>query len=230
MYCRTGETPDDQTRDRRGAGGDRRAAGVEGRESLQGPGLPGRRAGAGDDGGGSGQGRGRRPARDDQGHRRGAGEKNHRVARHGPAGFLRETARRRRPPGLVEMLEIPGLGAKKIKALHERLGVNSDRRTGARPARTGRVAALDGFGEKTQEKILAGIRNREAYGRRHLWWEACGVAEPILQGLRALPQVRRAEACGQPAARARDRGRPRFHRGGGGIGAGRRPGSPRGRR
>ena len=58
------------------------------------------------------------------------------------------------------------------------------------------MAALDGFGEKTQEKILAGIRNREAYGRRHLWWEAFAVAEPILQGLRALPQVRRAEHAG----------------------------------
>ena len=58
------------------------------------------------------------------------------------------------------------------------------------------MAALDGFGEKTQEKILAGIRNREAYGRRHLWWDASAIAEPIVQGLRALPQVRRAESAG----------------------------------
>jgi len=49
---------------------------------------------------------------------------------------------------------------------------------------------------KTQEKILAGIKNREAYGRRHLWWDAAAVAEPIVAGLRALPQVRRAEAAG----------------------------------
>jgi DNA polymerase (family 10) len=58
------------------------------------------------------------------------------------------------------------------------------------------VAGLDGFGEKTQEKLLAGIRNREAYGRRHLWWDAFAVAEPILQGLRGLPQVMRAEHAG----------------------------------
>ncbi|MBL9198955.1 MAG: histidinol-phosphatase, partial [Opitutaceae bacterium] len=38
--------------------------------------------------------------------------------------------------------------------------------------------------------------NREAYGKRHLWWEAAEIAEPIVAGLRALPQVRRAEAAG----------------------------------
>jgi DNA polymerase (family 10) len=99
------------------------------------------------------------------------------------------------PPGLVEMLEIPGLGAKKIKALHAQLGISSIADL-ARACAEGRVAGLDGFGQKTQENLLAGIRNREAYGRRHLWWEAFGVAEPILQGLRALPQVRRAEHAG----------------------------------
>ena len=56
--------------------------------------------------------------------------------------------------------------------------------------------ALDGFGEKTQEKIVAGIRNREAYGKRHLWWDAWEISAPIVAGLRALPQVRRAEAAG----------------------------------
>lgn len=98
-------------------------------------------------------------------------------------------------PGLVEMLEIPGLGTKKIKALHEKLGISSIAEL-ARACQEGRVAALDGFGEKSQEKILTGIRHREAYARRHLWWDAFAVAEPILQGLRALPQVRRAEHAG----------------------------------
>ena len=98
-------------------------------------------------------------------------------------------------PGLVEMLEIPGLGAKKIKALHEKLGISAVAEL-ARACAEGRVAALDGFGEKSQEKILAGIRNRAAYARRHRWWEAFAAAEPILQGLRALPQVRRAEHAG----------------------------------
>jgi DNA polymerase (family X) len=99
------------------------------------------------------------------------------------------------PPGMVELLEIPGVGPKKIKALHERLGVDSIASL-QRACTEGRVAELEGFGEKTQEKILQGIRNREAYGRRHLWIEAWEVAAPLLKGLRALPQVRAAEACG----------------------------------
>jgi len=98
-------------------------------------------------------------------------------------------------PGLVEMLEVPGLGARKIKTLHEKLGISSIAEL-ARACEGQKVAALDGFGEKSQEKILAGIRNREAYARRHLWWDAFAVAEPILQGLRVLPQVRRAEHAG----------------------------------
>jgi len=98
-------------------------------------------------------------------------------------------------PGLVELLEIPSLGPKKIKVLSEKLGV-TDIATLSAACADGRVAALPGFGEKTQEKIVAGIKNREAYGRRHLWWDAWLVAQPIVTGLRALPQVERAEAAG----------------------------------
>ena len=112
----------------------------------------------------------------------------------GRLGFY-EQLRTTVAPGLVEMLEIPGLGAKKVRALHEKLGISSIAGL-AQACGEGRVAALARFGEKTQEKLLAGIRNREAYARRHLWWDAFNVAEPILQGLRALPQVRRAEHAG----------------------------------
>ncbi len=98
-------------------------------------------------------------------------------------------------PGLVELLQIPGLGPKKIRALHDKLGV-ADIAALTAACNDGRVAALDGFGEKTQEKLLAGIKNREAYGRRHLWWDAAEIAEPIVTGLRALKQVRRAESAG----------------------------------
>jgi len=99
------------------------------------------------------------------------------------------------PPGLVEMLEIPGLGAKKIRLLHTRLGLSSVEAL-ALACREGRVAALEGFGDKTQANILTGIDRRAAYGRRHLWWDAFAVAEPVLAGLRALPQVARAEHAG----------------------------------
>ena len=99
------------------------------------------------------------------------------------------------PSGLMDLLEVPGLGGKKIKALHEQLDVDSiDSLTKA--CREGKVAELKGFGAKTQEKILSGIKNREAYAARHLWWDARAVVERILPDLQALPDVERAEAAG----------------------------------
>ena len=99
------------------------------------------------------------------------------------------------PSGLMDLLEVPGLGGKKIKALHEHLDVDSiDSLTKA--CKEGKVAELKGFGAKTQEKILSGIKNREAYAARHLWWDARAVVERILPDLQALPDVERAEAAG----------------------------------
>jgi len=99
------------------------------------------------------------------------------------------------PSGLMDLLEVPGLGGKKIKALHEQLGVDSIESL-TKVCQDGKVAKLKGFGEKTQEKILSGIKNREAYAARHLWWDARRVVDQILPGLRALPEVERAEAAG----------------------------------
>ena len=99
------------------------------------------------------------------------------------------------PSGLLDLLEVPGLGGKKIKALHEQLDVDSIESL-TEACNEGKVAELKGFGEKTQEKILSGIKNREAYSARHLWWKARRVADRILPGLEALPQVERVEAAG----------------------------------
>ena len=99
------------------------------------------------------------------------------------------------PAGLIEILSIPGVGPKKIRALRDQLGIDSIAKL-QQACLDGKIAELAGFGKKSQEKILEGMRNREKYGRRHLWIEAWAVAEPILAGLRELPQVLRAEHAG----------------------------------
>jgi len=99
------------------------------------------------------------------------------------------------PSGLMDLLNIPGLGGKKIKVLHEQLNVDSIESL-TEVCQAGKVAELKGFGEKTQEKILSGIKNREAYAARHLWWDARAVVEKILPGLQGLPEVERVEAAG----------------------------------
>lgn len=112
----------------------------------------------------------------------------------GPLPFL-DDLRESVESGLVEMLDIPGLGAKKIKKLYDELGVDSIDRL-AQVCSTGEAAQLPGFGAKSVEKIISGIKNREAYSKRHLWWDAQETARPILNGLRDLPQVVLAESAG----------------------------------
>ena len=99
------------------------------------------------------------------------------------------------PAGLLEIMQIPGLGPKKVRALWTQLAVE-DLAKLKEVCESGAVAELKGFGAKTQEKILEGIKNRIAYGKRHRWYEAAAIAEPILAGLRALPQVSLAESAG----------------------------------
>ena len=91
-------------------------------------------------------------------------------------------------PSIVSMLEIPGLGAKKIKVLNESIGVSSIEEL-QKACDDNRVAELKGFGKKSQDKIVEGIKNREAYGKRHLWWRAREITAPILDGLLALEDV-----------------------------------------
>lgn len=99
------------------------------------------------------------------------------------------------PAGLLSLLQIPGLGPKKVKALYEKLGV-----TGLEPleaaCRAGKVALLEGFGEKTQLKILEGIQFRRAYASRHLLSQGLAAAEPILENLRQHPEVIRCSLAG----------------------------------
>src|SRR6266481_2752953 len=99
------------------------------------------------------------------------------------------------PPGLVEMLQIPGLGPKKVKALNDKLGIESIEQLEA-ACQAGKIAGLDGFGEKTQSKILEGIQFKRAYGSRHLLSDALAVAEPMLENLRGHPDVIRCSTAG----------------------------------
>src|SRR5216684_2605969 len=92
------------------------------------------------------------------------------------------------PPGLVLMLEIPGVGHKKIKALHDELGIETIEQL-EQACQEGKVAKLKGFGEKTQANICEGINRRRAYASRHLISEALPIAEPLLEALRSHPEV-----------------------------------------
>src|SRR5262249_31011350 len=106
-----------------------------------------------------------------------------------------EELRAATPPGLVLMLEIPGLGPKKIKALHEQLGIETLEQL-EEACKNGSVAALKGFGEKTAANICAGINRRRTYASRHLISTAIPIAEQLLEALRSHPDVIRCSSAG----------------------------------
>ncbi len=99
------------------------------------------------------------------------------------------------PAGLLEMLQIPGLGPKKVKKLYGELAVESIEALEA-ACKAGKVAVLDGFGEKTQAKILEGIQFKRTYASKHHLGKAFIVAEPILENLRSHPDVSRCSTAG----------------------------------
>jgi len=99
------------------------------------------------------------------------------------------------PPGLIAMLEISGLGPKKIQALNKMLGVDSIEKLEA-ACQAGKVAELDGFGDKTQANILEGIERKRTYASKHLLSQALRAAEPVLENLREHPDVIRCSSAG----------------------------------
>jgi DNA polymerase (family X) len=62
------------------------------------------------------------------------------------------------PAGLIPLLQLPGLGGKKIAKLYKELGI-VDVVTLKEACLAGKVQALAGFGKKTEEKILSAIAN-----------------------------------------------------------------------
>ena len=99
------------------------------------------------------------------------------------------------PPGLFDLFAINGLGAKKIKVLHEKLGITSVDELDA-ACRDGRVAELPGFGDKTAQKLVANIEARLRNSAFHRLGDVAGEAFSLAEMLRAHPAVLRASEGG----------------------------------
>jgi len=112
-----------------------------------------------------------------------------------------EALRREIPPGLLDLLRIPGLGAKRIKALRDSLGISgvADLR---KAAEKGSIAEIKGFGAKTQTKILEGLEFLDKTGTRMLQSTARRLAAPMLAAAVEHPDVLRASLCGSLRRRA----------------------------
>jgi DNA polymerase (family 10) len=99
------------------------------------------------------------------------------------------------PPGLIELLNIPGLATAKIHLLHEQLGVDSVESLEA-AARDGRLAKLKGFGPKTAEKILRGIEIFRTAGSMSLYHRAAIGSRALLGAVRSHPDIEKSDVAG----------------------------------
>lgn len=112
-------------------------------------------------------------------------------------GGMRELAelRERIPRGLIELTQIPGLGSKKARTLHQELGIASVIDLEA-ACKDGRVENMAGFGRKSVENILNGIEQRAKNSGRFRLDVADSAANQFVRLLRDHKAVQRAEIAG----------------------------------
>jgi DNA polymerase (family 10) len=108
---------------------------------------------------------------------------------------LREDLKRNTPDFMLRMLEIPGMGPKTARTIHERF------KPGGYPelkklARSGALRELPGIREKTERHILEGIEITERKHSRVSIGEALPLARSLVAGLSRLDAVDRADAAG----------------------------------
>lgn len=121
-------------------------------------------------------------------------EKIEEIVKTGNLEQLRELEERT-PPELAEMLDVAGLGPKRVQTIHQELGVtNLDELQEA--AEEGRIRELHGLGEKTEERIREDVARWNAADDRTRRDLAEDMVEPLLDFLRHLDDVVEAEAAG----------------------------------
>jgi len=102
---------------------------------------------------------------------------------------------RKTPPGLLALLDVPGLGPKRVHTLYDRLGIRSLADLVA-AAKAGKIRKISGFGAKTEQRILEEAEKRAAAPPRIKRPVAEDVAEPLLRYLRAATGVHQAAVAG----------------------------------
>jgi DNA polymerase (family X) len=100
------------------------------------------------------------------------------------------------PSGIIEILEINGLGPKKVKALWEELNITSIHEL-LEACQSGQVAKAKGFGQKTQESILASLAFREINQGKYLFAEIYPLAQSMISQIEEIAGVEQVVAVGE---------------------------------
>jgi DNA polymerase (family 10) len=106
-----------------------------------------------------------------------------------------EAARKGIPAGVVELMNVPGIGPKTARLLHEKQGITGVRRL-EELARAGKLRGLPGIQAKTEKNILKGIEIVRKGQERMPLGMALPLAEELVRALRRVPDVKRIEVAG----------------------------------
>jgi len=99
------------------------------------------------------------------------------------------------PAGLLDMLNISGLGPKKVSALYHKLEIKTIPQL-EKACIAGKVRSLEGFGEITERNILRGIKLKEKTSGRVLLNLATEDGESYIQYLKDCKQIKRLSIAG----------------------------------
>lgn len=108
---------------------------------------------------------------------------------------LLDRLRSEMPPGVIELSQVPGLSVKKIQVLHDELGVDSLSSL-EQACLNGSVSKVKGFGAKTQQNILDGIREYESREQQELLLDARELALRVRDHLASARGVSKVEVAG----------------------------------
>jgi len=108
---------------------------------------------------------------------------------------LRVKLGKRLPAGITELLRVPGLGPKRVRALYRDLDVHTPAQL-QRAARDGRLRELQGFGEKTEKKLLDALAAELGRARRTKLAVAAQYAKSLVDYLRTTKGVSEAVVAG----------------------------------
>ncbi|GAB5601698.1 DNA polymerase/3'-5' exonuclease PolX [Thermus sp. FJN-A] len=99
------------------------------------------------------------------------------------------------PRGVLAVMAVPGVGPKTARQLFEELGIDSLEKLKAALDR-GDLLRLKGFGAKKADRIREGLALAQAAGKRRPLGAVLSLARSLLEAIRELPGVERAELCG----------------------------------
>jgi len=104
------------------------------------------------------------------------------------------------PQHITQLMNIPGIGPKRIKLLHDKLGISTVEELGEAVA-AHKISRLKGFGEKSEEDIRKGIETFKRGQGRMLLGYALPIAQEIEDELKGFKDVVRVSIAGSTRRR-----------------------------